>query len=104
MSNIVTTEFLNGLKNQNIKKSDFKDIIRNGSVRCIEIRTHDKYTIVELEFNDKHFHGLAVCSHSDKNNRRTGIAIAYRRAFVKLEEYICEKLVLECRYYILELM
>lgn len=91
MNGKTTQEFLIGLKNQNIRKSDFKSIIRNSSVKCIEVRIQNKYTIVELEFNEKCFHGLAVCNPRDRNVVRTGVAIAYRRAFVKLEEHIYNK-------------
>lgn len=46
--------------------------------------TTDKYTIVELTHNNKHYHGLSSRAYSDKENVVTGIAVAYHRAFEKM--------------------
>ena len=94
MNSIITREFLTGLKNQNIKKSDFKSIIKGSEIVCNDVTIRGKYTIIELKFNEKYFHGLAICNHSDRNSTRTGMAIAYRRAFVDIEGHILEKLML----------
>lgn len=50
------------------------------------ITTIDKYTIVELTHNNKHYHGLASRADCDKDNAVTGIAVAYHRAFEKMME------------------
>ena len=44
----------------------------------------DKYTVVQLEFNGKHYHGLASRSKADKHDINVGIAIAYNRAFKQM--------------------
>jgi hypothetical protein len=44
----------------------------------------DKYTIVELIYNGKHYHGLSAKANCDRDVGITGIAIAYNRAFQKL--------------------
>ena len=48
------------------------------------ITTINKYTIVELTHNNKHYHGLASRADCDKENAVTGIAVAYHRAFEKM--------------------
>lgn len=50
------------------------------------ITTINKYTIVELTHNNKHYHGLASRADCDKDNVVTGIAVAYHRAFEKMME------------------
>ena len=45
-----------------------------------------KYTIVELEYNGKHYHGLAALAPCDMNNISAGIAVAYHRAFEAMLE------------------
>ena len=45
-----------------------------------------KYTIVELEYNGKHYHGLSVRAPCDMNHTSAGIAVAYRRAFENMLE------------------
>ena len=49
-----------------------------------KVTTIDKYTIVELTHNNKHYHGLASRADCDKENAVTGIAEAYHRAFEKM--------------------
>lgn len=44
----------------------------------------DKFTIVELTYHGKHYHGLASASLCDKPNMYTGLAVAYNRAFEKM--------------------
>ena len=44
----------------------------------------DKYTIVGLTYDDKHYQGLTSRAACDKENSMTGIAIAYNRAFEKM--------------------
>ena len=44
----------------------------------------DKYTIVELTYDGKHYQGLASRAQCDEDNSMTGIAIAYNRAFEKM--------------------
>lgn len=41
----------------------------------------DKFTIVELTYNGKHYHGLSAQANCDDNNVMTGIYNAYHRAF-----------------------
>ena len=41
----------------------------------------DKYTIVELICNGKHYHGLSAQANCDDDNVMTGIYNAYNRAF-----------------------
>lgn len=48
------------------------------------ITTINKYTIVELTHNNKHYHGLASRADCDNNNAVSGIAVAYHRAFDKM--------------------
>ena len=48
------------------------------------VTTIDKYTIVELTHDNKHYHGLASRADCDKENAVTGIAVAYHRAFEKM--------------------
>ena len=48
------------------------------------ITTINKYTIVELTHNNKHYQGLASRADCDKENAFTGIANAYHRAFEKM--------------------
>ena len=48
------------------------------------VTTVDKYTIVELTHNNKHYHGTASRADCDKENAVTGIAFAYHRAFEKM--------------------
>ena len=48
------------------------------------VTTINKYTIVELTHNNKHYHGLASRADCDKENAVTGIAVAYHRAFEKM--------------------
>ena len=45
-----------------------------------------KYTIVELEYNGKHYHGLSVRAPCDEKTTSAGIAYAYRRAFENMLE------------------
>jgi len=44
----------------------------------------NKYTIVELTHNNKHYHGLAARAECDQDNAVTGMAEAYHRAFEKM--------------------
>jgi ribosomal protein S27E len=44
----------------------------------------DKFTIVELLFRDKRYHGLSAKSDQDMSNLSEGIAHAYSRAFENL--------------------
>ena len=48
------------------------------------VTTINKYTIVELTYNSKHYHGLATKADCDKENVVTGVAVAYHRAFEKM--------------------
>ena len=41
----------------------------------------DKFTIVELIYNGKHYHGLSAQANCDDDNVMTGIYNAYHRAF-----------------------
>ena len=50
----------------------------------VKVTTINKYTIVELTHNNKHYHGLASRADCDKENAVTGIAVAYHRAFKKM--------------------
>ena len=52
----------------------------------VNVTTINKYTIVELTHNNKHYHGLASRADCDKDNVVTGIAVAYHRAFEKMME------------------
>ena len=52
------------------------------------VTTINKYTIVELTHNNKHYHGLASRADCDKENAITGIAVAYHRAFKKMMDDI----------------
>jgi len=49
----------------------------------IEARTMavDKFTIVELVHNGKHYHGLSAQANCDDDDVMTGIYVAYHRAF-----------------------
>jgi len=49
----------------------------------IEARTMavDKFTIVELTCNGKHYHGLSAQANCDEREVMTGIYVAYHRAF-----------------------
>lgn len=51
------------------------------------ITTINKYTIVELTYNNKHYHGLASRADCDNKNAVTGIAVAYHRAFDKMMQH-----------------
>lgn len=51
---------------------------------AVNITAINKYTIVELTHNNKHYHGLASRADCDKENAVTGIAVAYHRAFEKM--------------------
>lgn len=44
----------------------------------------DKFTIVELTYHGKQYHGLASMALCDKPNMYTGLAVAYNRAFEKM--------------------
>jgi len=46
----------------------------------------DKFTIVELLFNGKRYHGLSAKSDQDITNVTEGVALAYKRAFDKMVE------------------
>jgi len=50
----------------------------------VNVTTINKYTIVELTHNNKHYHGLAARAECDQENAVTGIAVAYHRAFEKM--------------------
>ncbi|MCK5225089.1 MAG: hypothetical protein KAQ89_00065 [Planctomycetes bacterium] len=54
----------------------------------VAITTINKYTIVELTHNNKHYHGLASRADCDKENAVTGIAVAYHRAFEKMMQHL----------------
>ena len=45
-----------------------------------------KYTIVELVFDGKHYHGLAAQAPCDMRTTSAGIAVAYKRAFENMLE------------------
>ena len=45
-----------------------------------------KYTVVEIVYNCKHYHGLSVCAPCDMRTTSAGIAVAYRRAFENMLE------------------
>ena len=45
-----------------------------------------KYTVVELEYNGKHYHGLAALAPCDMRTTSAGIAVAYKRAFENMLE------------------
>ena len=47
-------------------------------VRTIAV---DKFTVVELTYNGKHYHGLSARAECDEPNEMTGIYHAYHRAF-----------------------
>lgn len=51
------------------------------------VTTIDKYTIVELTHNNKHYHGLTSRADGDKENAVSGIAVAYHRAFDKMMQH-----------------
>ena len=44
----------------------------------------EKFTIIELTINGKHYHGLTSKADCDVDNGLTGIAIAYNRAYKKM--------------------
>jgi len=44
------------------------------------VTTVEKYTIVELAYDSKHYHGLTAKADCDEDDL-TGMAIAYNRAF-----------------------
>jgi len=46
----------------------------------------EKYTIVEMVYNGKHYHGLAALAPCDEMMTSAGIAVAYRRAFESMME------------------
>lgn len=48
------------------------------------ITTIEKYTIVELTHNNKHYHGLSSLAHCDDYDAIVGIAVAYNRAFKEM--------------------
>lgn len=43
-----------------------------------------KFTVVELLFEGKRYHGLSICSSSDKPNQQEGIAKAFHKAWIEL--------------------
>ena len=53
----------------------------------VKVNIIDKYTIVELTHNNKHYHGLTSLADCDKENVVTGIAVAYHRAFEKMVQH-----------------
>lgn len=83
------------LYDQNIIKHCKMALSRHGWSWTLPISFHritattttiDKYTIVELTHNNKHYHGLASRADCDKDNAVSGIAVAYHRAFDKMME------------------
>lgn len=49
-----------------------------------EMAKLDKFTIVELTYNGKHYHGLSSKASCDTASIITGISIAYNRAFKEM--------------------
>jgi len=81
------------LYDQNILKHCKMALGRHGWSWTLPISFHritatttiiNKYTIVELTYDHKHYHGLASRADCDKENTVTGIAVAYHRAFEKM--------------------
>ena len=69
---------------------------QNQARRCIDSKSLkglesffcrvDKFTIVELLFNGKRYHGLTAKSDQDITNVTEGVALAYKRAFDEMVE------------------
>ncbi|MCK5722216.1 MAG: hypothetical protein KAI84_06730 [Gammaproteobacteria bacterium] len=69
---------------------------QNQARRCIDSKSLkglesffcrvDKFTIVELLFNGKRYHGLTAKSDQDITNATEGVALAYKRAFDEMVE------------------
>lgn len=61
----------------------YYDPLRFESIKA-KIARFDKFTIVELTYYGKHYHGLTSMARCDKPNMYTGLAVAYNRAFEKM--------------------
>lgn len=78
------TKFGNVLREQNCDRRGIDNDLVKGlqSFYC----TVEKFTIVELIFNKKRYHGISVKSDQDTQNLTEGIARAYLRAFDEMVE------------------
>ena len=72
-------KFGRSLREQNVKRYGLDNNTLKG-LESFYCRT-DKFTIVELLFNGRRYHGLSAKSDQDMSNLPEGIAHAYSRAF-----------------------
>lgn len=105
MKEVIT--FLKSINGGNNKMDRIKDVGKakkfgktlreqNQARRCIDSKSLkglesffcrvDKFTIVELLFNGKRYHGLTAKSDQDITNVTEGVALAYKRAFDEMVE------------------